>query len=86
VWVSNPYVLNQLVTRAGWSDKPLEDMVRQRRFDAILLGLQYPAYLYFLEHGTDRFSPQLLRAIAENYRVSVRFRCQDAAFVYIPVN
>jgi hypothetical protein len=86
VWVSNPYVLTQLLTRSGWSDEPLQEMVRQRRFDAILLGMQYPSYPYYLANGADRFSPPLLHAIAENYRVHARFQCQDAAFVYLPVN
>jgi len=85
VWVSNLYVLNQLVMRKGWSDKPLEDMLRQRQFDALLLNREYPSYPYYREHGAERFSPQLVRAMGENYRLAARFKCEDAAFVYVPV-
>lgn len=84
VWVSNPFVLAQLVAHAGWSDKPLEDMVQQQRFDAILLDSDYPSSAHYLEQGSDRFSPQVLRAMSRNYRLSAQFECEDAALVYVP--
>src|SRR4029077_17532823 len=43
VWVSNPFVLAQLVEHAGWSDAELVRMVRERRFDAVLTEEDYPS-------------------------------------------
>lgn len=84
VWVSNPFVLNMLVTRAGWPDAQLARKIAGRGFDAILMSEDYAAVPHFLQHGTDRFSPAQLQAIAANYHVSRRFRCQGMNVVYTP--
>lgn len=84
VWVSNPFVLAQLVEHAGWSDADLVLMVRQRRFDAILTRLDYPAYAEYREQGAERFSPAVIRAIAENYQATTGFDCRDMVILYKP--
>lgn len=84
VWVSNPYVLAQLVEHSGWSDAALVEMVRQRRFAAIYSHYDYLGIPAYLAHGTERESPELLRAIADNYDASTGFACQDMGVVYRP--
>lgn len=84
VWVSNPYVLAQLVEHAGWSDAALVEMVRRRRFAAIYTHYDYLGIPSYLAHGTERESPEFLRAIADNYDASSGFACQDMGTVYRP--
>jgi len=84
VWVSNPFVLAQLVEHSGWSDAELVRMVRERRFDAVLTKMDYAAVPAYLVEGTERFSPQLLRALAENYAPEPMFQCKDMNIVYRP--
>ncbi|MGH9520905.1 MAG: hypothetical protein ACRD3E_00070 [Terriglobales bacterium] len=84
VWVSNPYVLAQLVEHSGWSDAALVEMVRERRFAAIYTHYDYVGIPAYLAHGTERASPELLRAMAANYAASPGFDCSDLAVVYRP--
>ena len=84
VWVSNPFVLAQLVERAGWSDDELVRMVRERRFDAIFTRMNYPGFADYLIHGHERFSPALLHAIGENYDFESGFDCRDMNILYRP--
>ena len=83
VWVSNPFVLAQLVEHAGWSDAELVRMVRERRFDAILMRSDYPSSPSL--QGIIRFSPALLRAIGENYAPEPKFQCLDMSTVFRPL-
>lgn len=84
VWVSNPFVLAQLVEHAGWSDAELVRMVRERRFDAISMRLDYPAIPSAVATGAERFSPALLRAIAASYEQHPGFNCRDMQILYKP--
>jgi hypothetical protein len=84
VWVSNLFVLAQLVERGGWSDDNLVQMVRERHFDAILTRLTYRDFDFV--HGAERFSPQFLRALNENYVPKPTFQCKDMNIVYWPKN
>ena len=84
VWVSNPYVLAQLVEHAGWSDATLVEMVRQRRFTAIYTHYDYLGIPAYLGHGTERASSELLRAIGDNYAAAPGFACRDLEVVYRP--
>ncbi len=85
VWVSNPYVLAQLVEHAGWSDAALVEMVRDRRFDAINMRMDYPRMASALAEGSERFSPALLHAIADNYEPRAGFNCRDMQVMYTPM-
>lgn len=85
VWVSDPYVLAQLVMRAGWSDAGLARMVRERRFDAVITGRNYLAIPSDPTTGTEeRFSPEVLRALGENYAPEPGFQCRDMDVVFKP--
>jgi hypothetical protein len=84
VWVSNPFVLAQLVENAGWSDAELVRMVRERRFDAISMHMDYPAIPSAVATGAERFSPALLRAIAASYEQHPGFNCRDMQVLYKP--
>jgi hypothetical protein len=76
VWVSNPYVLAQLVEHAGWSDADLVRMVRARRFGAVITGRNYIT--------EERFSSEALRALDENYAPETGFECSDMNIVFRP--
>ena len=84
VWVSNPYVLAQLVEHAGWSDAALVGMVRERRFDAINMRFDYPEMPPALVTGAERYSPALLHAIADTYEKRPGFNCRDIQVMYVP--
>jgi hypothetical protein len=84
VWVSNPFVLAQLVEHAGWSDAELVTMVRERHFDAIFTRMDYPSIPSVLATGAERFSPALLLAIRENYTHQQGFLCRDMNILYTP--
>jgi hypothetical protein len=84
VWVSNPFVLAQLVEHAGWSDAELVRMVRERRFDAVLTEEDYPSVPSNRTTGVDRFSPAVLRALAENYVAEPGFQCLDMNVIFKP--
>ena len=84
IWVSNPYVLAQMVEHAGWSDADLVRMVRERRFDAIIVKQDYPADPTALAQGSSRFSPGLLQALAANYAPETGFACLDMDILFKP--
>ena len=84
VWVSDLYVLAQLVRRAGWSDADLARMVRERRFDAVITRRNHLADSSNLTTGTSRFSPEVLRALGENYAPEPGFQCRDMNVLFKP--
>lgn len=87
VFLNDPYLYTRMVEQAGWSPEPLNRRVRQRYFDAIILGDDLDAL-------RTRGRPQVsllrgwpagfLDAVNENYRVTRRFTCTDATVVYEP--
>jgi hypothetical protein len=84
MWVSNPFVLTQLVDYSGWSDAALVEMVRQRRFDAIFTSMDYPSMPAFQENGTYRFSAPFIRTLGANYTAHASFNCLDMNVVFTP--
>jgi len=84
VWVSNPFVLNQLVLHAGWSDQELTQMIRDRRFDHILTDVDYAGIAANRAHGVELFSPAGLQAIHENYFIARHSICKDIGVIYAP--
>jgi len=82
VWVSDPFVLAQLVERAGWSDAELVRMVREQRFDAVIVDDEDdPAHP---PPDGGRFSPAVLQALGENYARKPFFQCQDMDILFTP--
>ena len=84
VWVSNPFVLNQLVLHAGWPDEALTRMIRERRFDQILTDVDYAGIPSNRALGIELFSPAELQATHDNYDIIRHFQCNDIAVVYEP--
>jgi hypothetical protein len=83
VWVSNPYVLAQMVKHAGWSDAELVHMIRERRFDAVIVPRDYPADPSN-PNRIIRFSPSFVRALGDNYRPEPGFNCRDMQVIFKP--
>jgi hypothetical protein len=79
VLLSNPFVFTQLVAHRGWSDAPLQDRLRDRQFDAVLLST--PLKLYLLN---DRWPPGVLAQIEKNYHPVARFACDEAGVAFLP--
>jgi len=81
VFISNPFIYRYLVTYRGWSDAAILERVRQRQFDLLVLsGDLRDARL----HGSDRWSPQVIEAMAENYRPVAKFNCLEGRVVMAP--
>jgi hypothetical protein len=78
VWVSNPFALAQMVEHAGWSDEELQRMVRERRFDAIIVRPSHMTGKY------RRFTLGVLQAITENYEPRPGYDCLDMGAIYEP--
>jgi hypothetical protein len=78
VWISNPFALTQMVEHAGWSDAELVRMVRERRFDAVIVKSPRLKSHYW------RFPPNVLRAIGESYEPGPGFECLDMGAVFKP--
>jgi hypothetical protein len=79
VWVSNPFAFAQMVEHAGWSDAELVRMVREQRFDAIIVRSAH-----LMNEHYRRFPPNVLRAIGEYYEPEPGFQCLDMAVVFKP--
>jgi hypothetical protein len=83
VLASNPFVITQLGDRVEWSHGSLEEMVKRREFDLILLGGQTQNF----EPGSGRWSPALIRGVAENYKLRSLFSCPpNLGAAYAPTN
>lgn len=79
VFLSNPFVYAQLVQRGGWSDQDLQQMIRRRSFDLIILGSpDVPP------RPSDRWSPGVVQAIGESYLPVAQFGCRDAVLMWAP--
>ena len=82
VFISNPFIYRFLVTFRGWSDAPILERVQQRQFDLLVLsGDLRDAKL----RGSDRWSPQVIDAMGENYRPVAKFNCLEGRVVMAPV-
>jgi 4-amino-4-deoxy-L-arabinose transferase-like glycosyltransferase len=78
VWMSNPFNWTQMVEHAGWSDAELLRMVRERRFDAVIVR---PAHM---TGGYRRFPRSVLQAIGDEYEAHPGFECLDMQAIYTP--
>ena len=75
VMISDPFVYTQLVERAGWSDRELQERIRQHYFDLIVIG--GPLY-------SQRWSAGVRQTIAERYRAIASSSCPDANTMLVP--
>lgn len=79
LWLSNPFAFTQMVENAGWSDADLLRMVREQRFDAVIV--RSPK---LMNKHYRRFPPSVLKAIGEFYEPGGGFQCRDMAVVFKP--
>ena len=87
VVLNDPFAYTLLVKNKGWPEAPLNESVRAREFDAIVVSGDL-AYLRRKAPETlssdSRWSPAFVETLAENYRPTRRFLCDDAAVVFEP--
>jgi hypothetical protein len=79
VLVSNPFVYTQLVSHGTLSGDRMVELVREKKFDVILLRDQLGAY-----PADVRFTRGTLEAIRRNYHEGAAFDCFDSNFAYVP--
>jgi len=79
LWLSNPFAFAQMVEHAGWSDAELVRLVREQRFDAVIVRSEH-----LMSKHYRRFPPNVLRAIDEYYEPGPGFRCLDMTVVLKP--
>jgi hypothetical protein len=84
VWVSNLFVYSQLIRNAGWQDAGMKQMIDTRSFDLIVTSRNYPSNKMYSLLGVDRFAPEPLQSLEQNYRAVAAFECKDAAFMFAP--
>lgn len=76
VLLSSPYVFAQLVMHRAWPDAPVRDRLRQKQFDAVVLHRGIAP--------SDRWTPEVLADIDQNYYLGKDFGCWEAERVYLP--
>lgn len=79
--ITDPYSYGQLVLAGKLPGKPLEDMLRERRVAAVVLARDVARLRL---QKTDRWSPALLDAVEQNYRLEGSFLCSNGSAVYVP--
>lgn len=79
--VTDPYAYTQLVVSGKWRAAPLDDLIRARRIETIVLAHE-PAKLRSFRW--DRWPPALLTAIEQNYVVDRHFECTNGTVAYVP--
>jgi hypothetical protein len=84
VWVSNLFVYSQLIQHAGWRDAGMKQMIDARSFGLIVTSRNYAANPAYALLGADRFAPEALQSLTENYRAVAAFQCKDAAYMFAP--
>jgi len=77
----SPYLLEQVVRYGSWPDAGLVSGIRGRRFDVILLA---DTAKNMLRRGSEAWSPAVLQAVDETYKLKKRFACRYAAAAYEP--
>jgi hypothetical protein len=77
VWVSNPFVYAQLAMAGKLSDAPLQQRVRDKWFDYIIVG-DDP------RQPSPRWSPQVQHLILDNYALIATTSCGNAVFILTP--
>lgn len=79
--VTDPYAYTQLVLRGKLDPAPLVELVRARRFAAIVMAEDIAT---LRTRGTDRWAPALLAAAEQAYTLDRRFECANGGAVYLP--
>jgi len=82
VQISDPFAWSWLVRREGWSEAELENLVRARAFEVIILN----ASISWQKESREisRWPLPFLDALQQNYRPTWGFACQDAGIAYEP--
>lgn len=82
VLLSDPFVWTWLVKRQGWPQATIDNRVRSRSFDLIILyasaGSLRRSEVY------NRWPLSFLTAVEQNYKPAKYFTCQDAGVIYEP--
>ena len=79
--VTDPYSYGQLVLAGKLPGTPLEQMLREHRVDAVVLG-QDVARLRTADF--NRWPPSFLDAVEQNYKWERSFKCAEGRAVYVP--
>ena len=66
LWISNPYVYTQLVKYGGWSDTDFQQQLREHQVDLLMFN------------EDQEWSPEILKAVQQNYRIDQSFDCREA--------
>jgi hypothetical protein len=83
VLISNPGVYRWLVNLSGWSDAALVEKVDSKYFDLIALSHELD---YLLQNPHEAgWPPNVVRAMAANYKPVRRFACANAAVIMEPI-
>jgi hypothetical protein len=84
VWVSNLFVYTQVIEHAGWKDAGMQEMLDSRSFDLVVASRNYLGNKTYSLLGADRFTPDAIQSLAQNYHAVASFECKDAAFMFAP--
>lgn len=79
LFVSNAFVYRYLVAK-GWSDRPIQEKIERQAFAAIVLSSDPTLN----PHSSERWSPQVMDKINENYIVAGHFECTEATTLLLP--
>jgi hypothetical protein len=71
VLVSNPFVITQLRNRLHWSEGSLDDLVKEQKFDLIVLGGEVQDFV----PTSGRWSSDFIRGVGESYELDRTFFC-----------
>jgi hypothetical protein len=80
--VNDPFSWSNAVARGGWSDTELNNLIRSRQVDLVVLGSKVEQLQD--KQGGMRWTRPVLDAINENYELTTGFNCECARFFYKP--
>lgn len=81
ILISDPFAYGQFVKHGLWPDRRIEDLVKERYFDLIVMSRD-PAQVKAM--GSDVWPESLAGAIGQNYQVVERFSCRGAEVMLKP--
>jgi hypothetical protein len=79
--LDDPYAYTQLVVNGKWQAPVLDDLLRARAVDTVVLAHE-PAKLR--AYDWDRWPPGFLAALEQNYVIERYFECRNGTVVYAP--
>lgn len=82
VWVADPFMFWNLTNAGKLSSSTLEEMIANKKFDLIVLGLDMDSYAQLRSY---RWPPKVLSLVRTNYYAAQRFNCLDATVAFEPV-